>query len=85
MYVHGDGCGICMCSLCPDVLNVYVYVCVCVCVCVMGVAGMVGMIMMRTLRRDFSRYNQMEYAEDADVYANASWLSFVCGEGAPLV
>ena len=63
-----------------------------------GRSGMVAMIMMRTLHRDISKYNQLESAEEAqeetgwklvhgDVFrppAAASWLAVLAGTGVQL-
>ena len=65
---------------------------------VLFLSGMVAMIMLRTLRRDISKYNQLETAEDAaeetgwklvhgDVFrppVHASWLAVAVGTGVQL-
>lgn len=65
---------------------------------VLFLSGMVAMIMLRTLRRDISKYNQLESAEEAaeetgwklvhgDVFrppVHASWLAVAVGTGVQL-
>ena len=46
---------------------------------VLFLSGMVAMIMMRTLHRDISKYNQLETAEEAQEETGWKLVSLSCG------
>ena len=49
---------------------------------VLFLSGMVAMIMMRTLHRDISKYNQLETAEEAQEETGWKLVSMSCWERA---